>query len=293
MNLIDTWKLRPEAAIAIPNLFLASDYVRTNTDLATMEGANEAARRAVNGLLDAVEFNGDRCEIWPLHEPEFLAPWRLYDEERFRAGLPWDNSLTQVAAQAVRGASPVLELALPLLAAAAPYVRPVAAMLDPGDEPPGKAGNAAFRQSYRAAPLDPDAFVAGRSPRRRRCRPRRRRYRRPGRVPPAPRLVSRNDRRPAGGRRAVGGTEAAPLRAHQGFRRPIGQGFAPRAVHRDRCALSAAAPRARCRRPPVWKCSTTPFSCTTTSRMVATFVAGRPPCIAAPELPWRSTRVTP
>ena len=144
VNLIDTWRLRPEATIAIPNLFLASDYVRTNTDLATMEGANEAARRAVNGLLDAVEFDGDRCEIWPLHEPEFLAPWRLYDEGRFRAGLPWDNSLTQVAAHAVRGASPVLELALPLLAAATPYVRPVAAMLDPGDEPPGKAGDAAF-----------------------------------------------------------------------------------------------------------------------------------------------------
>ena len=56
VNLIDTWKLRPEATTAIPNLFLASDYVRTYTDLATMEGANEAARRAVNGLLDAVEF---------------------------------------------------------------------------------------------------------------------------------------------------------------------------------------------------------------------------------------------
>src|SRR3984957_2672082 len=112
VNLVDTWALRPDAKTQIPNLFLASDYVRTNTDLATMEGANEAARRAVNGLLDAVEFNGDRCEIWPLHEPEFLAPWRLYDEGRFRAGLPWDNSLTQVAAHAGRGAPPVLELAV-------------------------------------------------------------------------------------------------------------------------------------------------------------------------------------
>ena len=37
---------------AIPNLFLASDYVQTFTDLATMEGANEAARRAVNGILE-------------------------------------------------------------------------------------------------------------------------------------------------------------------------------------------------------------------------------------------------
>ena len=58
MNLVDTWPLRPEATTAIPNLFLASDYVRTYTDLATMEGANEAARRAVNGLLDAASSTG-------------------------------------------------------------------------------------------------------------------------------------------------------------------------------------------------------------------------------------------
>ena len=38
---------------ADPNLFLAADFVRTHTDLATMEGANEAARRAVNGILAA------------------------------------------------------------------------------------------------------------------------------------------------------------------------------------------------------------------------------------------------
>ena len=53
VNLVDSWRLRPDAATAIPNLFLASDYVRTHTDLATMEGANEAARRAVNAILDA------------------------------------------------------------------------------------------------------------------------------------------------------------------------------------------------------------------------------------------------
>ena len=56
VNLVDTWTLRPEATTAIPNLFLASDYVRTHTDLATMEGANEAARRAVNGITR-------RCEV--------------------------------------------------------------------------------------------------------------------------------------------------------------------------------------------------------------------------------------
>ncbi|MEZ4843602.1 MAG: FAD-dependent oxidoreductase [Bacteroidia bacterium] len=53
VNTINSWALRPEAFTQVPNLFLASDYVRTNTDLATMEGANEAARRAVNGILRA------------------------------------------------------------------------------------------------------------------------------------------------------------------------------------------------------------------------------------------------
>ena len=85
VNLMDTWTLRPEATTAIPNLFLASDYVRTYTDLATMEGANEAARRAVNGILDAAKFDGARCDLWPLHEPEILAPWRLHDAARYRA----------------------------------------------------------------------------------------------------------------------------------------------------------------------------------------------------------------
>ena len=130
VNLVKTWALRPGATTAIPNLFLASDYVRTETDLATMEGANEAARRAVNGILDAQNFAGSRCEIWPLHEPEVLQPWRLYDAERYRAGLPWDESLVQVAALAIRGASPLLERARPLLEQVAPFVDAVAGALD-------------------------------------------------------------------------------------------------------------------------------------------------------------------
>ena len=133
VNLVDTWALRPEAATGIPNLFLASDYVRTYTDLATMEGANEAARRAVNGLLDAVNFAGSRCELWPLHEPEILEPWRLYDAARYRAGLPWDASLMQVAAHAIRGASPLLEQARPLVEQAAPFVNAVASALERAD----------------------------------------------------------------------------------------------------------------------------------------------------------------
>ena len=140
VNLIDTWKLRPEATTAIPNFFLASDYVRTHTDLATMEGANEAARRAVNGLLDAVKFAGPRCEVWPLQEPEVLTPWRLHDAARYRAGLPWDDSLMPVAANAIRGASPLLEQARPLLEKATPFVNLAAEVLEGTDATAPDAG---------------------------------------------------------------------------------------------------------------------------------------------------------
>jgi geranylgeranyl pyrophosphate synthase/uncharacterized protein with NAD-binding domain and iron-sulfur cluster len=133
VNLVDSWALRLEATTAIPNLFLASDYVRTYTDLATMEGANEAARRAVNGLLDAVNFGGSRCELWPLHEPEILQPWRLYDAARYKAGLPWDNSLVQVAAHSIRNASPLLERARPLLEHIAPFLSTAAGALELSD----------------------------------------------------------------------------------------------------------------------------------------------------------------
>ena len=133
VNLVDTWTLRPEATTAISNLFLASDYVRTHTDLATMEGANEAARRAVNGLLDAVKFTGSRCKVWLLHEPEILAPWRVHDAARYEAGLPWDDSLMQVAARAIRDASPLLEQVRPLLEQAAPFVIGVANALELSD----------------------------------------------------------------------------------------------------------------------------------------------------------------
>lgn len=91
VNRVNTWRLRPEAATQIPNFFLASDYVRTYTDLATMEGANEAARRAVNGILDRSGSTAERCKIWDLAEPDALAPLRAYDKARYDAGLPWDD----------------------------------------------------------------------------------------------------------------------------------------------------------------------------------------------------------
>ncbi len=84
VNTVDSWKNRPEATTKIPNLFLASDYVQTYTDLATMEAANEAARRAVNGILDASGSNAKKCNIWKLDEPFLLSPIKWYDAIRYR-----------------------------------------------------------------------------------------------------------------------------------------------------------------------------------------------------------------
>ena len=133
VNLVNTWALRPDATTRIPNLFLASDYVRTYTDLATMEGANEAARRAVNGLLDATGFVGPRCGVWPLHQPEILVPLQQHDAARYAAGLPWDDRLTRIAVEAVDRASPLLAQVTPLLERVAPYVSPVVAKIESPD----------------------------------------------------------------------------------------------------------------------------------------------------------------
>lgn len=91
VNRVNTWELRPQAYTFIDNMFLASDYVKTNTDLATMEGANEAARRAVNAIIQRSGAKQPFCEIWELHEPWFLKPFRWADNRRFKKGLPWHH----------------------------------------------------------------------------------------------------------------------------------------------------------------------------------------------------------
>jgi uncharacterized protein with NAD-binding domain and iron-sulfur cluster len=70
VNTAGSWPNRPPADLPeIENLFLAADYVQTNTDLATMEGANEAARRAVNAILAASGSDAEPCAVHALHDP--------------------------------------------------------------------------------------------------------------------------------------------------------------------------------------------------------------------------------
>ncbi|MFB6295707.1 MAG: FAD-dependent oxidoreductase [Halobacteriales archaeon] len=86
VNTVGSLQYRPEADTGIPNLFLAADYVRTNSDLACMEGANEAARRAVNGILDAIDSDAERCTVWDVEDPAVFKPMKMYDRMRYDMG---------------------------------------------------------------------------------------------------------------------------------------------------------------------------------------------------------------
>lgn len=78
---------RPTSVTRIPNFFLAGDYVRNDMDLATMEGANETGRQAVNALLDADGSSAGRCAIQTLFQPPELRSLKRTDENRYRLGL--------------------------------------------------------------------------------------------------------------------------------------------------------------------------------------------------------------
>ena len=87
INTAGSLQYRPEAQVELENFFVASDYVRTYTDIACMEAANEAARRAVNCLLLASGSSAPPAQLWPLEEPAFLKPIQEIDRIRFALGL--------------------------------------------------------------------------------------------------------------------------------------------------------------------------------------------------------------
>ncbi len=57
----------------IQNMFLAADFVDTATNLACMEGANEAARKAVNAILDRSGSTRDKCQTWDFADSDVLS----------------------------------------------------------------------------------------------------------------------------------------------------------------------------------------------------------------------------
>ncbi len=88
VNGIGSWRNRPSADTGIPNLFLAADYVRTDFDLATMEGANEAARHAVNALLEEAGSAAERVPVFTRYQPPEFDGLKKIDAQRHRAGQP-------------------------------------------------------------------------------------------------------------------------------------------------------------------------------------------------------------
>ncbi|ARS90722.1 hydroxysqualene dehydroxylase [Natrarchaeobaculum aegyptiacum] len=104
INTVGSLRNRPPADIAIPNLTLAADYVRTDTDLASMESANEAGRRAANAILERRGFGRGagtdvgttaRAQIWALEEPAPFEPFKRQDRIQYRLGLPHPAEVTQ------------------------------------------------------------------------------------------------------------------------------------------------------------------------------------------------------
>jgi uncharacterized protein with NAD-binding domain and iron-sulfur cluster len=88
VNTVGSWEKRPTAVTRIPNFFVAGDFVRTNIDLATMEGANESGRHAVNGLLDAADSGAERVETFQLYRNPAMDAAKLADLALWRAGQP-------------------------------------------------------------------------------------------------------------------------------------------------------------------------------------------------------------
>jgi uncharacterized protein with NAD-binding domain and iron-sulfur cluster len=88
VNTVGSWGKRPPAHTKIPNLFLAGDYVQTDIDLATMEGANESARAAAAALLHESGSTATPPRMFKLYDPPQLAPIKALDARRYRAGQP-------------------------------------------------------------------------------------------------------------------------------------------------------------------------------------------------------------
>lgn len=88
INTVGSFQHRPPAATSAENLVLAADYVRTYTDLATMEAANEAARRAVNAILERSGATAPPCAVSDLSFPPRSDALRRIDALLYRNGLP-------------------------------------------------------------------------------------------------------------------------------------------------------------------------------------------------------------
>jgi uncharacterized protein with NAD-binding domain and iron-sulfur cluster len=88
VNTAGSWKDRPEATNKVPNLYFAGDFVRTDIDLATMEGANESGRKVANAILEAAGSTAEPATLYKLWKNPLLKPVQTADAVLYKAGLP-------------------------------------------------------------------------------------------------------------------------------------------------------------------------------------------------------------
>jgi len=90
---------RPESVTGLGNLFLASDYVKTFTDLVSMEGANEAGRRAARGVLHAAGLAAEGVRMFEFPAINRFRMMRALDQRLHQAGLAhcfdWGGALVR------------------------------------------------------------------------------------------------------------------------------------------------------------------------------------------------------
>lgn len=95
INTVGSFWNRPRAESQISNLVLAGDYVRTNSDLASMESANEGGRRAANAIIRKSDVRTSYCSVWKLEEPAIFKPFKAQDAVRYRLGQPHAGDVLQ------------------------------------------------------------------------------------------------------------------------------------------------------------------------------------------------------
>jgi uncharacterized protein with NAD-binding domain and iron-sulfur cluster len=88
VNTAGSWQHRPEVSTKVPNLFLAGDFVRTDIDLATMEGANESGRKAANAILASAGSTAAPAATYTLWRNPAMVPLQRTDALLYRLGLP-------------------------------------------------------------------------------------------------------------------------------------------------------------------------------------------------------------
>jgi len=66
---------------------MSGDFVQTDIDLATMEGANESARHAVNAILDESGSTAARVKTYKLYDPPEFAALKATDKLLYKLGL--------------------------------------------------------------------------------------------------------------------------------------------------------------------------------------------------------------